>query len=103
MTKKPFVPPELPPRIDYSKLIREIGLAHSALGNLNGLLRNIANPSLLMTPLLTKEAVLSLRIEGTLATLEDVLKYEAEQGRGGYKRNRLYAFEKLLHILKSKN
>src|SRR3989339_221639 len=82
MTRQPFVPPELPPRIDYSKLVREVGLAHSALGNLNGLLRNIANPNLLMTPLLTKEAVLSSRIEGTLATLEDVLKYEAEQGKG---------------------
>jgi Fic family protein len=79
MTKQPFIPPELPPKIDYSRLIREIGLAHSALGNLNGLLRKIANPNLLMTPLITKEAVLSSRIEGTIATLEDVLKYEAEK------------------------
>ena len=79
MTKKPFIPPKLPPDIDYSKLIKEIWQAHSVLGNLNGLLRKIHNPDLLLTPLITKEAVLSSRIEGTLATLEDVLKYEAEE------------------------
>jgi len=59
-------------------LIRVIGEAHGAIGELNGLMRkNILNPELLVTPLLTKEAVLSSRIEGTQATLEDVFQYEA--------------------------
>lgn len=79
MTKQPFIPPKLPPKIDYTSLIKEIGLAHSALGELNGLLVSVPNPDLLTTPLLTKEAVLSSKIEGTQATLEDVFKYEAEQ------------------------
>lgn len=75
----PFIPPKLPPKIDYTNLIKEIGQAHNNLGKLNGLLINIPNPGLLTTPLLTKEAVLSSRIEGTQATLEDVFKYEAEE------------------------
>lgn len=78
MSKIPFIPLKLPPKIDYSLLIKEIGQAHDALGQLNGLLVNIPNPDLLTTPLLTKEAVLSSRIEGTQATLKDVFEYEAE-------------------------
>lgn len=79
MTKTPFIPPKLPPKIDYTPLVKAIGEAQNALGQLNGLLVNIPNPNLLMTPLLTKEAVSSSKIEGTQATLEDVLKYEAEE------------------------
>lgn len=79
MSTIPFIPPKLPPKIDYTKLIKEIGQAHNNLGKLNGLLINIPNLGLLTTPLLTKEAVLSSRIEGTQATLEDVFKYEAEE------------------------
>lgn len=79
MNKKPFIPPKLPPALDYAVLVKEIGQAHSALGQLNGLLVSIPNPDLLTTLLLTKEAVLSSRIEGTQATLEDVFKYEAEE------------------------
>ncbi|MFA6349757.1 MAG: Fic family protein [Candidatus Omnitrophota bacterium] len=78
MVKTPFIPPKLPPKIDFSSLIKEIGQAHDALGKLNGSLLNIPNPDLLTTPLLTKEAVLSSRIEGTQATLKDVFEYEAE-------------------------
>jgi len=79
MSNIPFSPPKLPPKIDYTNLIKEIGQAHNNLGKLNGLLINIPNPGLLTTPLLTKEAVLSSRIEGTQATLDDVFKYEAEE------------------------
>lgn len=67
----------LPPKIDYSHFIRDMGEANRVLGNLTGLIENITNPSLLTTPLLTKEAVASSKIEGTKATIEDVFKYEA--------------------------
>lgn len=79
MVKIPFVPPKLPPKIDYTALITHIGRAHRAIGTLSGLLVSVRNLDLFITPLLTKEAVLSSRIEGTQATLEDVLRYEAEE------------------------
>jgi Fic family protein len=76
---KSFQLPLLPPKINYEPLVRVMGEAHHAIGELNGLLRkNILSPELLGAPLLTKEAVLSSRIEGTQATLEDVFEYEAQ-------------------------
>jgi Fic family protein len=72
---KSFQLPLLPPKINYEPLVRVMGEAHHAIGELNGLLRkNILSPELLGAPLLTKEAVLSSRIEGTQATLEDVFE-----------------------------
>lgn len=75
--KAPFNLPLLPPKLSLERLVPDIGRANHALGELNGLLAAIQNPGLLTTPLLTKEAVLSSRIEGTQASLEDVLHYEA--------------------------
>jgi len=70
---------DLPPKINYDALFKQIVAAHSALGELRGALINIPNPDLLTSPLLFKEATLSSRIEGTQATLDDVLEYEAEE------------------------
>lgn len=76
---EPFVPSDLPVEIDYTNLIREISQAHHNLGNLSGsILHPGVNPHLLVKPLLTKEAVLSSSIEGTVATLENVFQYEAD-------------------------
>jgi len=79
MSTDPFILPELPPAINYLDLIQDIAKAQNTVGQLNGILTNLSNPFLIMTPLLTKEAVLSSRIEGTQASLEDVYKYEAAQ------------------------
>ena len=40
----------------------------------------MVNPQVLLSPLTTREAVLSSRIEGTQASLEEVLQYEADVG-----------------------
>jgi len=47
------------------------------LAKYDGLLHGLPNPDVLLSPLTTQEAVLSSRIEGTQATLGEVLKYEA--------------------------
>ena len=76
---KPYIPPLLPPKLDYLELITSIGDAREEIGNLSGsLLHPVVNPQLLVTPLLTKEAVVSSSIEGTIATLEQVFRYEVE-------------------------
>jgi len=77
MSKKPFLPPKLPVKIDYEQLIGHITKAHRAVASLDSLLSALPNPSLLGRTLQTKEAVLSSQIEGTQATLDEVLAYEA--------------------------
>ena len=57
--------------------------ADAALGVLNGLGRLIREPELLVGPYLTREAVSSSRIEGTQASLSDVLKSEASESPTG--------------------
>jgi Fic family protein len=78
MSKKPFIPPKLPINIDYEPLIGHITKAHRSIAGLNALLSALPNPSLLGRTLQTKEAVLSSQIEGTQATLDEVLAYEAK-------------------------
>ena len=54
--------------------------ADSALSELSGLGRQLPNPHLLIAPYVRREAVLSSRIEGTRASLSDVLLDEIEAG-----------------------
>ncbi|MBI3948717.1 MAG: Fic family protein [Armatimonadetes bacterium] len=77
---RPAVPDTLPlTDLDWKPLIRLMGQANRALSTYNGVLYGIPNPGVLLSPLTTQEAVLSSRIEGTLATLGEVLQYEAGQ------------------------
>lgn len=76
----PYVPEPLPPaNIDYGQLVGLIGQANAALARYDGLLQGIVNPGVLLSPLTTQEAVLSSKIEGTQATLDEVLEHEAGQ------------------------
>lgn len=78
MKPEPFIPDPLPRSdIDWIRHIPLIGSANAALARFDGLLRSIQNPDLLLTPLVTQEAVISSRIEGTQATMRDVYIYEA--------------------------
>jgi Fic family protein len=75
---KPYKPQKLPLKvIDWQSLLPEIVKANIALAKFDGLLENIQNPLLFLSPLMTQEAVLSSRIEGTQASLNDILEYEA--------------------------
>jgi len=75
---RPFIPHKLPPTgLDWEKLSKLIGKANAAVSFYNGLLQHIPSPNALLSPVTTQEAVLSSRIEGTQASLCDVLKFEA--------------------------
>lgn len=68
---------ELPVKIPYELLVKELTDAHAAIGELRGFLGTLHNPDLLIAPFRKREAVASSAIEGTRATLEEVLEYEA--------------------------
>lgn len=69
------LPPEPPIRID-SELADLLSKADLALGRLDGSAEILPNPDLFVSMYVRKEAVLSSQIEGTQASLEDVLAYE---------------------------
>jgi Fic family protein len=69
-----------PTGFDWERLVPLIGPANAALARYDGLLTAIPNADVLLSPLTTQEAVLSSRIEGTQATMGEVLQYEASGG-----------------------
>jgi Fic family protein len=75
---QPCIPQVLPLSvIDWEALIPLMGQANRQLAEYNGVLYTMQNPELLLAPFTTQEAVLSSRIEGTQATLGEVLRFEA--------------------------
>ena len=76
---EPYKPLKLPlDNIDWASHVTQIGKANAALARYDGILQGIVNPKILLSPLTTREAVLSSKIEGTQVSLEDVLQYEAD-------------------------
>ena len=80
MAKKPVqyheggFPPE---RLVWDRLVPLIGPANAALARYDGTLAAVPNAAVLLSPLMTQEAVLSSRIEGTQATMAEVMEFEA--------------------------
>lgn len=77
-----FVPERLPPdppiAIDGT-LSTLLSQANLALGRLDGVIGILPNPDLFVAMYVRQEAVLSSQIEGTQASLTDVLQYETEE------------------------
>lgn len=66
-------------RLNWPQLLPLIGPAVAAVARYDGMLEAVPNPDILLAPLSTQEAVLSSRIEGTQATMGEVLGFEAGQ------------------------
>ncbi|MBM3562972.1 MAG: Fic family protein [Alphaproteobacteria bacterium] len=78
---KAFIPAPLPPdpavEID-SEMQWLLSQADRALGRLDGSIQTLPNPELFVFMYVRKEAVLSSQIEGTQASINDLLKAEAK-------------------------
>jgi Fic family protein len=76
-----FIPAPLPPRdLEISpKMQNLLSRADLAVGRLDGVIEVIPNPDRFVDMYVRREAVLSSQIEGTQASLMDVLEYEAEE------------------------
>lgn len=75
-----FVPAPLPPpELKIAPALQAVlSTADVAVGRLDGAIRLVPDPDLFVFMYVRREAVLSSQIEGTQASLMDVLEYEAE-------------------------
>ena len=77
-----FVPEPLPRTLSLSpRLVYVLDEASRAVASLSAIGENMQNPHLLISPMMRREALLSSRIEGTIASLTDVLSHEAARKR----------------------
>jgi Fic family protein len=80
-----FIPNDLPPRpmleID-TEMQSYLSRADRAMGRLDGSIQTLPNPDLFVMMYVRKEAVLSSQIEGTQASINDLLKAEARRRSG---------------------
>jgi Fic family protein len=73
-----FLPAPLPPKFDWTpRLVRVLSDADRLIGKLAGEGGRLPNPHVLMRAFIRREAVLSSKIEGTQATLGELLAAEA--------------------------
>ena len=79
-----FIPNDLPPKpeIDIAVVSSLLEKANQAIGALNGVISTVPNSAVINYMYVRKEALLSSQIEGTQSTLDDLLKYEAQQTQG---------------------
>lgn len=75
---KAYIPRTLPiDPLDATRLLPLVGRANAALARYDGLLQAIPEPEIVLSQLGLREAVLSSKIEGTQATVDQVLEQEA--------------------------
>lgn len=78
MIKAPCIPPHLPLEdLNWRELLPLVGKANGCLARYDGMLQTLPNSSVLLSPITANEAVLSSKIEGTQATLDEVLEADA--------------------------
>ena len=70
---------KFPPKcLDYAKVVEPIARAADALARFDQMLKNMHNSEILLAPLRNQEAVISSRMEGTISTMDEILRYEAD-------------------------
>lgn len=75
---EPCVPDQLPLEdLEWRTILPLVGQANACLARYDGMLQTLPNPSILLSPITVNEAVLSSKIEGTQATLDEVLEADA--------------------------
>ena len=97
---QPYVPNALPlTGLDYRFLFPLAIQSNAALARYDGLLQGIPNPAVMLSPITTQEAVLSSKIEGTQATIDEVLEQEAGIIKEGEKYKDIQEISNYRHAL----
>lgn len=91
---------QFPPKsLDYGKIVHSLIKATDALARYDQMLKNMHNSEILLTPLRNQEAVISSRMEGTISTMDEILKFEADSENDSEEANKVRSevFETILY------
>ncbi len=91
---------QFPPKnLNYGKLVHALLKATDALARYDQMLKNMHNSEILLAPLRNQEAVISSRMEGTISTMDEILRFEAdnENDSEGANKVRSEVFETILY------
>lgn len=91
---------QFPPKnLDYGIIVHSLLKATDALARYDQMLKNMHNSEILLAPLRNQEAVISSRMEGTISTMDEILKFEAdsENDSEDAKKVRSEVFETILY------
>lgn len=69
-----------PGQLDYERMIEPLARAIDAVARFDQMLKNMHDSEIFLAPLRNQEAVISSRMEGTVSTMDEILRYEAEYG-----------------------
>lgn len=72
-----------PLTLDYQRIMHQLVKATDALARFDQMLKKMHNSEILLAPLRNQEAVISSRMEGTVSTMDEILKYEADYEQNG--------------------
>lgn len=67
-----------PNQLNYGNFVDRLIRATDATARYDQMLKNMHNSEILLAPLRNQEAVISSRMEGTISTMDEILKYEAD-------------------------
>ena len=67
-----------PGNLNYGQFVEPLIQATDAVARYDQMLKNMYNSEILLAPLRNQEAVISSRMEGTVSTMDEILKYEAD-------------------------
>ena len=69
-----------PTNLNYEKIIEPLVGATDSVARFDQMLKNMHNSEIFLSPLRNQEAVISSRMEGTVSTMDEILRYEADYG-----------------------
>lgn len=67
-----------PAALNYGLLVEPLARAVNAIARFDQMLKNMHNSDFLLAPLRKQEAIISSRMEGTVSTMDEILRYEAD-------------------------
>lgn len=68
-----------PESLGYEAFVKQLLAATDAVARYDQMLKNMHNSEILLAPMRNQEAVISSRMEGTISTMDEILRYEANR------------------------